>query len=395
MDDKSTDDAARQIIYDEFGSTDNIVYPDININADNNAKKSIFDTLHDEVLNSDLPEAEKNRRLSVLLRASARKVNLMLVGASGAGKSSTINALFDMNAAKVGVGVESETQEIAKFDLGNLTIWDTPGLGDGIEADKTHIEQIVRKLSETDADGNMLIDLVLVVLDAGSKDMAVSYDVINNTLIPCLGKETRCILIGLNQSDLAMKGRHWDKELNEPDQVLTDYLNQKSDSVKRRIEEATGVAVEPVYYCAGYTDGLERQNPYNLSKLLYYILTAVPVEKRFIIADNLNAVDENWTSNDGDYAKAVKENFWGSFLELVGVGAEKGALIGGCFIGLPGIIFGGLTGAIVGGLHALIIKPFMSFNPLKTLKSLENMFRRQGGISLGDQSAEDIYQQAK
>ena len=195
-----------------------------------NNEKTIFDTLHDEIMQSDLPEADKNRRLSLLLKAGSRKINLLLVSATGAGKSSTINALFDMSVAKVGVGVDPETKEIAKFDLGNLTVWDSPGLGDSVKADKAHIKKIVKKLSEVDSDGNLLIDLVLVVLDASSKDLATSYDVINNTLIPCLGKETHRILIGLNQSDMAMKGRHWNKENNEPDEVLTEFLMKKSDT---------------------------------------------------------------------------------------------------------------------------------------------------------------------
>ena len=60
----------------------------------------------------------------------------MLVGSTGSGKSSTINALFNMDIAKVGVGVDPETTDIAKFELDNLIIWDTPGLGDGIDSDK-------------------------------------------------------------------------------------------------------------------------------------------------------------------------------------------------------------------------------------------------------------------
>ena len=186
-------------------------------------------------MQSDLPETEKNKRLSSLLKASNRKINLMLVGATGSGKSSTINALFDMSVAKVGIGVDPETKDIQKFDLGNLTIWDTPGLGDTVENDKKHIKQIVKKLSETDGNGNMLIDLVLVVLDAGSRDLAVSYDVINNTLIPCLGKDNaNRILIGLNQSDMAMKGRNWNREQNFPEPVLTEFLTNKANSVRRR-----------------------------------------------------------------------------------------------------------------------------------------------------------------
>ena len=334
-----------------------------NSNIGGNARRNIFDSLQDEIMKSDLSEAEKNRRLSALLKASSRKINLMLVGCAGAGKSSTINAMFDMNVAKVGVGVDPETKDIEKYELGNLTIWDTPGLGDGLDADKKHVEQIVRKLSETDDGGDLLIDLVLVVLDASSKDLAVSYDVINNTLIPCLGKDNiHRILISLNQSDMAMKGRHWNIEQNAPDSILKGFLTQKINSVKQRVMEATGVSVEPICYCAGYTeDDATQMNPYNLSKLLYYILMAVPSEKRLLLADKLNEDGTNWTDDDGemDYEGAIKDSFWGSFAASVGSGMEKGAMAGGCILGIPGMIGGGLVGTILGGLHGLFVKPII------------------------------------
>jgi nucleoside permease NupC len=96
-----------------------------------------------------------------------------------------------------------------------------------------------------------------------------------------------------------------------------------------------------------------------LSKLLYYILMAVPAEKRLIIADNLNADERSWQSNDDDmdYTGAIKQSFFDSLFEGIGEGAEKGAVTGGCIIGIPGMIAGGLVGGILGGLHALIIKP--------------------------------------
>ena len=346
-------------------------------NKKTDSKKNIFDTLQDEIMKSDLPENEKNKRLSALLRASSRSVNIMLVGASGVGKSSTVNALFDMSVAKVGVGVDPETKEITKFDLGNLTIWDSPGLGDTVANDSKNIKQIVKKLSEIDGSGNMLIDLVLVVLDAGTKDLAASYDVINNSLIPCLGKEnTNRILIGLNQSDMAMKGRHWDNEQNAPDQILLEFLLKKSNSVKRRIHEATSVTVEPVYYSAGYTeDSGEQQAPYNLSKLLYYILMAVPSEKRLVLVDKLNANENNWASNDSDYSEVIAKGFWDSLLDDVLDGLEKGAVFGGCVIGIPGAIVGGLVGAIVGGLHSLIVQPLSKLNQIEKLEPFAKLFK--------------------
>ena len=55
---------------------------------------------------------EENERLSRLIQIREKKENIMLVGATGSGKSATINALFNMEVAKVGVGVDPETAGI-------------------------------------------------------------------------------------------------------------------------------------------------------------------------------------------------------------------------------------------------------------------------------------------
>ena len=64
-------------------------------------KKSIYELLEEEIMASELPEAEKATKLSRLIQVRNKQVNIMLVGATGSGKSSTINAMFDMDVAKV------------------------------------------------------------------------------------------------------------------------------------------------------------------------------------------------------------------------------------------------------------------------------------------------------
>ena len=171
-------------------------------------KKKIYETIENDVMNTELNEETKRRMLRNIMNLKNEKMNIMIVGATGCGKSSTINALFDTEIAKVGIGADPETMEIKKYELDNLILWDTPGLGDGKEADNRHAKNIIHKLAEVDAQGKALIDLVLVILDGSTRDLGTSYELINNVIIPNLGSgnENR-ILVAINQADMAMKGK--------------------------------------------------------------------------------------------------------------------------------------------------------------------------------------------
>ncbi|MDU4802384.1 GTPase family protein [Clostridium butyricum] len=206
-----------------------------------------------------------------------QKINIMVTGATGSGKSSTINALFNTQVAKVGIGVDPETMEIARYDLDNLVLWDSPGLGDGKEADNRHSKNIIKKLSECDENGNAVIDLVLVILDGSTRDLGTSYELINQVIIPNLGENKKDrILVAINQCDVAMKGRHWDSITNTPDVTLKKFLDDQAISIKRRVKEATNVdIIKPIYYSAEYN--------YNINKLLDLIVDNIPHSRRNIL----------------------------------------------------------------------------------------------------------------
>ena len=239
--------------------------------------KSVFDFIIEHM------PTEKRK-----LYLKEQKLNLMITGATGCGKSSTINALFDLDVAKIGTGPKLETMEITRYDLDNLILWDTPGLGDGKEADARYTKNIINKLLEKDEKGNFLIDLVLIILDGSSRDLDTSYELINNVIIPNLGEDKNRVLIAINQADIAMKGRYWNYEENKPEPKLVEFLEEKVKSVSKRIKEATGLDITPIYYSAGFKEDGIKQNPYNLSKLLYYIIKHTPKEKRTMYAQNIN-----------------------------------------------------------------------------------------------------------
>ena len=76
--------------------------------------------------------------------ARFRPLAVLIVGGTGAGKSSTLNSLFATEVSNVGRGWDPETMDVNSYEMGEtLRFWDSPGLGDGKEADKKHKKKLV------------------------------------------------------------------------------------------------------------------------------------------------------------------------------------------------------------------------------------------------------------
>ena len=321
-------------------------------------EKNILDKMEENIDKTDINETEKNELKKNFLHLKEQKLNLMITGATGAGKSSTIDALFNMEVAKVGVTSDPETMEITNYTLGNLVLWDTPGLGDGKEADAKHTKNIINKLLEKDEKGNLLIDLVLVILDGSSRDLGTSYELINNVIIPNLGEDKNRVLIAINQADIAMKGRYWNHEENKPEPELVEFLEQKVKSVHERIKEGTGLDITPIYYSAGFKEeGGSQEKPYNLSKLLYYIIRLTPKNKRLPYIENINKNPAMW--EDDDNLKNYKKDIISELSDAIEEGVTKGSSIGGTIgeliLGEKGKTIGKIAGAAAGAVTGLVV----------------------------------------
>lgn len=234
-----------------------------------------------------------------------KPLDVMITGATGAGKSTTLNTIFQTTLAKVGDGVDPETMEVNGYKLNDVfRLWDTPGLGDGVDIDKKHGEKILDLLRHTNfhdgTDPIAFIDMCLVIVDGSNRDMGTTYKLINEILVPNINLnvgvntivdinnnivnieydgdvvvpsiEPGRVFVAINQADMAMKGYHWDKENNIPDSTLTAYLEEQALSVKRRIKEATGLnVIKPVCYSAKYG--------WNLESVFNMIIDNIPQER--------------------------------------------------------------------------------------------------------------------
>ena len=278
-------------------------------------------------------------------RLKNQTLNIMFVGATGVGKSSTINAIFNTEIARVGYSVDPQTFSVQKYEMDNLTLWDTPGLGDNPEKDRRYADQIVNTLKAKGRDGNLLIDAVVVLIDGSNRDMGTTYEALEQIVIPYIGDNSR-LVIAINKCDEAMYGRHWNSEENKPDAQLISFLEEKVSSVRKRLVASTGTSTNPLYYSA--------LCHYNVNKLLLTMLKSIPETKRFLVASSLNRDPDMWKRDDAleDYSNNIQKEVRNSLvgaLEGAAAGAAAGATIGS-FIPVIGTTIGAIIGGALGFL---------------------------------------------
>lgn len=239
-------------------------------------------------------------------------LNILFAGVTGAGKSSTINALFGEEVSKVGINPNPETKTIDKYELGSLILWDSPGLGETNKTNEEYSKLIAEKLVEKNKTGDALIDLVIVILNGADKNTDTPVQLINRVILPALDNDSKRLLIAINKTDIAEgDAEGWDKENSRPDNELQEFMKNKCQDIRNRIKEDTGVDTDPFYYCAGHTSRRtgKRSGAYNMAKFLSRILEVAPTKKRVHIAAHLNEDKSSWRSNedDGFFGKIINK----------------------------------------------------------------------------------------
>ncbi len=191
--------------------------------------------------------------------------SVLIIGAEGVGKSSTINALLNMQVAPVGEGIEAQTTEFSAYQADKLTLWDSPAIT------PSNHHQLQDFLAKTP------IDHILLLGDAGSRDIGGLFSILSTTLLPFYNEKSEDkITLALNHADMAINGKHWDNETDQPLEKLTQHLLAKVDSVGTRIAESTGFKTQPLYFCSGFKDDFDTLKPFHMKLLMDKIKQIIP-----------------------------------------------------------------------------------------------------------------------
>ncbi|WP_325894944.1 hypothetical protein [Grimontia sp. NTOU-MAR1] len=292
--------------------------------------KSFSQQLAWDISHSSLVDEFKKSTLQLRLHElEDQALNIMVVGPKGVGKTSTIKAVFGNRLNEEFNAVSG----ITRFQNGNLVVWDYPGHNGDEQHDKMLDMQIGATLSESDSDGNPLIDMAVVVLDPAEQNLNQGYRLICDVIAPALGSNfDNRLVVGLNKVDIASFSYEWDFLNDSPSNEVEIWPESTAALIRHCMLDESGLEIAPVCYAADFerTNG-EGRRPFNTIKLLNQIVAKLPAAKQITLIDTpLNQQSQAWFDSDDrmNYVVEVENSLFDSIYQGSRGGSRFGGLLG-------------------------------------------------------------------
>ena len=200
-----------------------------------------------------------------------RPPTIGVIGVSGTGKSSAINAMFKTTLEIS--HTRACTKEFRAIDMGmkilkgpakdepiSLVVIDAPGLGEDIQMDPVYIEKYLQRLPEC--------DVILWLMAA--RNRAASLD---QQYLRQLSQFHDRIIFGLNQIDI-VHPMDWSDSINLPSAEMEENIAEIIKDRSEKIADVIGRVPDLVPFSV--TRG------FNLEMLFNRLITSAPEERKFV-----------------------------------------------------------------------------------------------------------------
>lgn len=191
---------------------------------------SFIDMIKGILKGEDIPDDVKTKiakTVSDLTKLELEKPpKIAIIGQSGVGKSTTINALFGAQLKVDGAVACTQDAEpvIVQGPNGKILVYDMPGLGEDIDKDEIHKQTYAKVLPECD------VIIWIMVANGAGRAMAFDQMMLKEVISPFIDK----LVIGLNQVDL-MEPNNWIKEFNIPSEEQSKLLERRIEDVREKL----------------------------------------------------------------------------------------------------------------------------------------------------------------
>ena len=225
--------------------------------------------------------------------ATVAPPTIAIIGFTGVGKSSTLNALF--NAGQPTSDVRACTQNAKVFtgnlepytgSKGTINIYDMPGLGESIKADVHHYNVYTDILPKT--------DVIIWTFHAGDRAMEPMQKAIMK-LIDKIGLGfTEHLMFAINKVDAIAPGEScWNESFNIPSMEQKQNIIEFENYIKERIREVLPQWDGPII-------SYSAKRRYHLEQLMKAMIQTMPSDRRWIL---------NNLADIADYAELISPEY--------------------------------------------------------------------------------------